>query len=420
MLPGNVENTMLDGTVVSRLRADIKDLFMVANIEVPRQADPTATGPTSGLGRYLRGRNNSGPSQGTVIFVGDLLQQDSEAVYDLIAERWRHHDYTPILRRYKGQIALIAQPGVIAPQPSNPWINFWLAVATVFSVSFTGAIYVCQCVPTTINEWLSGTPMMLAVMVILAAHEFGHYFAARYHKVAVTLPYFIPLPVTLVGTMGAVIQLRSPFKTKKQLFDIGVAGPLAGLIFAIPLILWAVAQSPVQPITREAGSALEGNSIFYLLTKYITHGQLLPHFEAYSNLRFWQEFALLLGGVIPAGGGVDIFIDSVALAAWFGLIVTALNLLPVGQLDGGHVIYCLLGDKAKQLGMAIIIVMLFAGIFVWTGWLIWAFITFFLIGPGHPPPLNDLVDLDPIRKSLAYAMIVIFIILFMPSPFQAL
>lgn len=421
MTSGNVENTMLDGVLVSRLRAAIEDLFMVSDIEVPRrQADPTGAGPIPGLGRYVRGRADAGPPQGTVIFVGNLLGQDSEVAYDLIAERWRNHDYTPLLRRYKGQVALIAQPGVIVPQPSNPWINVILAIATVFSVSFTGALYECQCTPTTIADWLSGVPMMLAVMVILAAHEFGHYFAARYHKVAVTLPYFIPLPVTLVGTMGAVIQLRSPFKTKKQLFDIGVAGPLAGLIFAIPLIFWAVAHSPVQSITREAGSALEGNSIFYLLVKYVAYGQLLPRFDAYTDLPFWQEFALLLGGVIPPGGGIDIFIDSVALAAWFGLIVTALNLLPVGQLDGGHVIYCLLGDKARQLGLAIIILMLFAGIFVWTGWLIWAFITFFLIGPGHPPPLNDLVDLDPARKVLAYAMIVIFLVLFMPSPFQPL
>ena len=358
--------------------------------------------------------------QGVILFVGELLRQDSEAVYDLIAERWQAHHYTPLLRRYKGQVALIAQPGVVVPKPSNSLINVILAVATVLSVSFTGAIYECQCIPSTPTDWLYGVPMMLAVMVILAAHEFGHYFAARFHKVAVTLPYFIPLPLTLVGTLGAVIQLRSPFKTKKQLFDIGVAGPIGGLIFAIPLVFWAVANSPVQRITREAGSALEGNSVFYLLVKYIIHGRLLPHFEAYGDLSFGREFLLLLGGVIPAGGGVDIFIDSVGLAAWFGLIVTALNLLPIGQLDGGHVSYCILGDKARTLGMVVIIIMLFAGAFLWSGWFIWAFITFFLIGPNHPPPLNDLVDLDPFRKTLAYAMIVVFLVLFMPSPFQPL
>ncbi len=162
------------------------------------------------------------------------------------------------------------------------------------------------------------------------------------------------------------------------------------------------------------------NSIFYLLVKYIVHGQFLPHFDAYSNLPFGREFLLLLTGIIPAGGGIDIFIDSVGLAAWFGLIITALNLLPVGQLDGGHVSYCLLGEKARSFGLAIIVALVFAGIVLWTGWLIWAFITFFLIGPGHPPPLNDLVELGPGRKMLAYFMIVIFVILFMPTPFQVL
>ncbi len=420
MSEGYFDNLMLDGPLVSRLRADIEDVFSVTDIEVPRQMDDQSVRMLSTLFRRQPGEASDEDSRGVFIFVGDLLRQDSEDVYDTIAERWRAHNYTPLLRHYEGQVALIAQPGVIKPKPSNPWINVALAVATIFSVTFTGAIYECQCLPATPAEWLTGVPMMLAIMIILAAHEFGHYFAARYHQVAVTLPYFIPLPVTLVGTMGAVIQLRSPFKTKKQLFDIGVAGPIGGLIFAMPLVIWAVANSPVQAISREPGSALEGNSIFYLLVKYLAHGQLLPSFDAYAELSFGQEFLYLLTGIIPAGGGIDIFIDSVALAAWFGLIVTALNLLPIGQLDGGHVVYCLLGDKARTLGMAIIVVMLFAGFFLWTGWLIWAFITFFLIGPAHPPPLNDLAELDPARKLLAYAMIFIFVILFMPSPFQVL
>lgn len=399
MTSGPPENIILDGNLLGKLRAEIEDVFAVTSIETPRNAP-----------------------QGTILFLGDLLMADSEAAYDRIAERWRAYQYTPMLRRQQGQIALIAQPGVITPKPSNPWINLGLAIITIISILFTGAVYECQgCVPSTLAQWLGGLPMMLAMMGILLAHEFGHYFAARYHKIAVTLPYFIPLPaISPVGTMGAYIQLRAPFKTKKQLFDIGVAGPLGGLIVALPLIFWGVAHSTVTEISRGAG-ALEGNSVFYLFLKYLLHGQLLPSFEQYTNFSFWREFFYLLAGAVPAqGGGHDIFIDSFAFAAWFGLFVTAMNLIPVGQLDGGHVIYCILGENARWLGRALVGFMVIMGIFWWSGWLFWAMLVFWIIGTGHPPPLNDLVELGWPRRLLAYVMIFIFIILFMPNPLQPL
>ncbi|GAB4434983.1 MAG: site-2 protease family protein [Anaerolineae bacterium] len=394
------ENYILDGQLVAELQTSISDLFYVDRLETPRPAP-----------------------QGTVIFIGHLLMQDSEAAYDIIAERWRRLEYTPLLRHHQNQVALEARPGIIVPTPPNPWINFGLAVATIASVWLTGSVYECQCMPVTPAHWLAGLPMMLAMMAILAAHEFGHYFAAKFHRVHVTLPYFIPLPViSPVGTLGAFIQLRSPFKTKRQLFDIGIAGPIAGLVFAIPLIFWGVANSNVHELTREpaGASVLEGNSIFYLGVKYLIHGQLLPSFDAYANLPAAQEFLLLLAGSIPAGGGSDILISSVAFAAWFGLFVTAMNLLPVGQLDGGHVVYSLIGDKARLLGMVLVGIMVAAGIFWWTGWLVWAFLTFFIIGVNHPPPLNDLVPLDTGRKIIAWVMIAFFVILFMPNPLQPL
>ena len=417
----DIEHRISDEPLISRLSTDLQDVFTIARVEILRQ--PAPRGTRIGLG----GRNKSQADasaeadQETVMFVGRLLRQDSETVYDLIAERWRAHNHTPLLRHYQGQIALIAQPGIVSPKPGNPWINLALALVTIVSVQFSGATYACQCVPDSLRDWLLGIPMMLAMMGILMAHEFGHYFAARYHRVAVTLPYFIPLPfISPVGTLGAVIQLRSPFKTKRQLFDIGIAGPLAGLILAVPLIFWGVADSTVNELTRGPNFVLEGNSIFYLFVKYFVHGQLLPNFDAYANLPFWQEFFLVLTGLIPAGGGTDILINSIAFAAWFGLFVTAMNLLPIGQLDGGHVSYCLLGDRARWMGMALIGLMVLAGIFLWAGWLLWALLTFFIIGPNHPPPLNDLVGLDPVRKTIAYVMIVLFIVLFMPNPLQVI
>ena len=413
------ENIVLNGNLVSKLRADIEDVFEVVSVETPRHLPQTTIWPWQ---RASRDSEAGRSGQGVIFFIGNLLRQDSEAVYDLIAERWQAHHYTPMLRRHQDQIALIAWPGVVSPKPRNPWINLGLAIVTIFSVLLTGAIQECNgCFPTTLADWLGGLPMMLALMVILLAHEFGHYFAARYHKVAVTLPYFIPLPViSPVGTLGAFIQLRTPFKTKKELFDIGIAGPLGGLIFAIPLIFWGVAGSTVSEIVRGENNVLEGNSIFYLAVKYLMHGQLLPHFDHYANLPLWQEFVLMLGGILPPGGGSDILINSVAFAAWFGLFVTAMNLLPVGQLDGGHVIYCLLGEKARWLGLTLVGAMILAGFFWWPGWLVWALLVYFIIGPGHPPPLNDLVDLGLGRKILAYLMIIIFVVLFMPNPLQPL
>jgi membrane-associated protease RseP (regulator of RpoE activity) len=406
MPPNNNQNIILDGTLLSRLRNDVQDIFNVVDIQTPPLAP-----------------------QGTIFFLGDLLMQDSEAAYEVIAERWRVHDYTPMLRRHQGQIALIAQPGVVVPKPSNPWINLVLAIVTILSVLLTATLFACEGQPQTFAEllgqcftlssWQAGLPMMLTIMAVLLTHEFGHYFAARYHKVAVTLPYFIPLPfISPVGTLGAFIQLRSPFKTKKQLFDIGVAGPLGGLILAVPLVLWGLANSPVGALTRGAG-VLEGNSIFYLMAKYQVKGQLLPSFDQYSNLSFLHEFFLVLTGQVPNGGGIDISLNSVAFAAWFGLFVTAMNLLPVGQLDGGHVVYCLLGDRARWLGIGLIGAMVLAG-FWWPGWWLWALLVFFIIGPGHPPPLNDLVPLGLPRTVLAYIMVFLLIILFMPNPLQVL
>jgi hypothetical protein len=320
------ENIVLDGNLVSKLRADIEDVFDVVSVETPRHIlqRPIWSGRRSS-------KDSPQASQGVIYFVGNLLRQDSQTVYDLIAERWQAHNYTPMLRRYKEQIALIAWPGVVSPKPSNPWINFGLAIVTIFSVLLTGAIQECNgCFPTTLADWLGGLPMMLALMVILLAHEFGHYFAARYHKVAVTLPYFIPLPViSPVGTLGAFIQLRTPFKTKKELFDIGIAGPLGGLIFAIPLIFWGVAGSTVSEIVRGENNVLEGNSIFYLAVKYLMHGQLLPHFDRYADLPLWQEFVLMLGGILPPGGGSDIC-DGDEFAAGGASGWGARDLLPVG------------------------------------------------------------------------------------------
>jgi membrane-associated protease RseP (regulator of RpoE activity) len=245
---------------------------------------------------------------------------------------------------------------------------------------------------------LSGVPFAFTLLLILGTHEFGHYFAARHYQAAVTLPYFIPMPVLgLVGTMGAVIQLRSPIKNRKQLFDIGVAGPLAGLIVAIPFLVYGLSTSPVHTTPTEPGYIIwqEGNSLLYLGLKYLIHGQILPH------------------------AGLDVSMNSVTFAAWFGLLVTSLNLLPVGQLDGGHTAYALLGRRAWNLAALVIGGLVALGAVSWYGWFLWAFMVF-IFGWRHPPPLDDLTPLDQRRKVLGVVVLIIFILVFTPVPMKVI
>jgi membrane-associated protease RseP (regulator of RpoE activity) len=227
----------------------------------------------------------------------------------------------------------------------------------------------------------------------------GHYVAARLHRAAVTLPYFIPMPFGL-GTMGAVIRLKSPIKNRRQLFDIGVAGPLAGLTVAIPLLIVGLITSPVQHVGIPVPGSQEGNSILYALLKFLTKGQFLP------------------------GNGNDVMVNAIAFPAWFGLLVTMINLLPIGQLDGGHVLYSLFGRKQWQVATVSIFALIGLGIYLAyaTGeiinvWLLWAFLAQ-IFGLRHPPPLDDITPLDPRRRLIGLATIVIFVLIFTPIPFS--
>ena len=365
------DNVILDSSIVANLRQAAEDVFLASEVQIPPHAE-----------------------QGTIIFSGQLLRENSETAYDTIARRWQPWQYTPMLRwGQEEEVELVAQPGLIDPKPSNPLINLVLFLATLVSVLAVGALNEGA---DLLNDPLSftlGLPFAFSFLAILLAHEFGHYFAAKYHKVAVTLPYFIPFP-TIWGTFGAFIQLRSPTLNKRQLFDVGVAGPLAGLVVTVPVLFAGLMMSHTQPLPVGESYMLEGNSIFYWLSKYIVFHRVLP------------------------ADGVDVFLHPLAWAGWSGLLVTAFNLFPVGQLDGGHVAYVLFGKHAKRMGYVVVAAMVAVGFFFWQGWLFWALMIFLIIGTGHPPPLNELAPLGAKRKALGYAVIVIFALLFVPNPLQ--
>jgi len=274
---------------------------------------------------------------------------------------------------------------------------------------------------------LSGWPFALSMMGILFAHEMGHYVACRIYGVPATPPFFIPAPfLSPLGTLGAFIAMRGIPKNKRVLFDVGVAGPIAGLVVAIPVLFLGLSLSHLGTINHPPSGMsnfIEGNSLFYLFAKYVTFGKFLPepvNFGGLSPVVYWIRY-FLSGQPIPYGG-VDVVIHNVALAGWAGLLVTALNLVPVGTLDGGHVAYGLFGDKAKKIFPiaigVLVALMVLPGLLIPSGsfnfsWLLWVLILFWL-GNVRTQPLDDITELDPTRRAVGYTMLVAFILLFTP------
>lgn len=234
---------------------------------------------------------------------------------------------------------------------------------------------------------LQGLPFSLTLLLVLGAHELGHYVACWYHRVDASLPYFLPSPL-LIGTFGAFIKVRSPIYSLRSLFDIGVAGPIAGFLMLLPFLGWGLAHSKLLP-----GIATQGD---------ITFGT--PLLVRLAELAIWP-------GVNPQ----DLALHPVARGAWVGLFATALNLLPIGQLDGGHLLYSLNAARHRQVSRLCALVLIPMGYF-WLGWLCWGL--FFLLAPLRRPPIADHEPLDGSRKQLAVVAVLLLILCFMPIPLR--
>lgn len=364
------------------------------------------------------------------------LTQDSEKAWRWLSVELRQLGCTPLFREEDGGQVVIVAAGIVAPAPSRMWISFVLLALTLVSMMMSAGL----------NEWLSqqppavieqvggdvlsllvlgfqhmvlGWPFMLSMIAILGAHELGHYIAARIHNEPASPPYFIPFPLSPLGTMGAVINLKAPPANRRVLLDIGASGPIAGLVVAIPvLILGLYLSAPLHTLPADQVSGFEGNSILYVLLKWVVFGKWLPEPAAFGDLPGWLtmlRFYVL--GVFPAGGGTDVYLNQVAWAGWAGLLVTSLNLIPAGQLDGGHALYVLIGSRARRLVPVIVAVLVVMGFF-WLGWFLWAALVWFL-GRAHAEPLDQITQLDPVRRGIAVALLVTFVLVFMPVPFQA-
>jgi membrane-associated protease RseP (regulator of RpoE activity) len=367
------------------------------------------------------------PKKGYLVrYRGRFYTEDTATIYDKLQTDLKSLDITPLFRLENEQHAVILMQGVVKPKPSNVWVNVLLFVLTLFSVMLTGAIFSYdgpasgdqgQMILNLIKNIDNGIPFAASLLAILLAHEFGHYLAGRYHHTAVTLPYFLPFPLSYFGTMGAFIRLKEPPKNRRVLLDIGIAGPLAGLIVAIPIVLIGLYLSPVQqiPYSLPAGQGFEGNSVLYLILKYVVHGEWLPQPVTYAGIHpvlYWIRY-IFTGLPLPRGG-LDVTLHPIAWAGWAGLLVTALNLIPAGQLDGGHVLYVLFGKHAGRLLPFILIILVLLGV-VWNGWWLWALLIF-LLGRFYAEPLDQITPLDNNRKAVAILGLVIFLLVFTPVP----
>ncbi len=307
-----------------------------------------------------------------------------ERVYEQLEGRFRDLGYVLLLRKEgEDQIAL-GVPGELPKSAGRPWIAMGMFVLTVLSTLWVGSGYSGE--P---NNLLAGWPFAVSLLGILLAHEMGHYVVARWQKVPATLPYFIPFP-TILGTMGAVIQIKAPPRNRRALLALGAAGPLAGLVVAIPVLLLGLSQSSLGFIQPGPQYFQEGNSLLYAALKFLVFGRFLP------------------------ANGMYVMIGPVAFAGWAGLLVTGMNLIPAGQLDGGHIVYSLFGKQAKWLTWAVVGGLAALSI-LWQGWLLWVVLVL-LLGRVHSVPLDDVTELTPGQKALAIACMVIFVLVFIPIP----
>ena len=351
---------------------------------------PEVDGLKQEVGRLFQIHDITVINENQIQFRGRLLV-DSEVAYDRLYQRLQPFHFVPFFRRDGNDHVIVLARGELPKARARVGLALVLFLSTVLSVLFVG---IAQSDGRTWLEVALDAGFFTATLiVILAAHAFGHYIVSRYYNTPVSLPYFIPAPFFLFGTMGAVIRMVAPPRNRRQWLHIAAAGPLAGLLFAIPLTFIGLLLSPVEPLPPGGGYIMEGNSILYLLLKFVAFGRFLP-----SN-------------------GEDVFLHPMAWAGWGGLLVTAMNLIPAAQLDGGHVARALLGHKGgRWLTHGVIVGLLLLGI-VWQGWILWAAIIF-LFSRAEVEPLDDITEPTQADRILAAVMLLVFVLLFTPVPLK--
>lgn len=332
------------------------------------------------------------------VFRGNL-SLPAAAAYEKLRAAFRGRAVPMVREDERGGSAILLVPGgddeLHGEHPARPWVHWVLLGATLLTTTWAGAAHQGVDLLRQPARFAVGLPYAIGLMAILGVHELGHYFTARRHGMRVTPPYFIPVPSAL-GTFGAFIQMKSPAENRKALFDVAVAGPLAGLVIAVPALIIGLRSSvvltanPSAPTEHMMGVSAGSSVLFALLSK------------------------LALGSAITEGHTLRL--SPLAFAGWLGLLVTALNLLPIGQLDGGHMARAMFGGRVGHTISSVALWSLFLlAIFVWPGLLMWAIIVFFIAGRGASP-LEDVTPLASWRRRLGYFTFVILIGILLPLP----
>ena len=283
---------------------------------------------------------------------------------------------------------------VILRIPKIPMVHWILFLLTVFTTLLAGAIMEGAQILDNPLDLIKGVPFSFTLMFILGTHEFGHYYYAQKHKVDASLPFFIPAPpfLFLIGTFGAFIKIKSPIYRKDALLQIGAAGPIAGFIIAVPALIIGLFLSDIVEKSDIQGALILGDSILMKILTWVTHPELME--------------------------SQDIMLHPIAFAGWIGLLVTMLNLLPIGQLDGGHVAYAMLGEKQKLIGQAAFILLVPLS-FLSMNWLVWGLLLLLLMRTVKHPPIHDIhIPLSESDKRIGYICLLIFILCFIPAPFK--
>ena len=328
---------------------------------------------------------------------GDLLVPPRQAL-PVLEERFKPYGYTPFIGRERDMVWVQALPLGLAPPRSRPLVHLLLFLLTVVS-TWAAGMFLAGAIPYYTfhplrqpGRLVEGLPFAATLLAILVTHEFGHYFAGRAYGAAMSLPYFIPAPppLFLFGTLGAIIRMRSPGRDRNALFDIAVAGPLAGLAVALPALWLGLSWSRVASVPP---------------------GETL----AFGESLLMRFFVWMAFGSIPEG--MDVFVHPVALGAWAGCFVTALNLIPVGQLDGGRVAYALFGRRHKDVAIGAFVGLVALAAAAQTPfWLVFAGLVLFMVGLYQVPPLDDLTALTPERYALGFVCLVLLVLLIPPVP----
>ena len=338
----------------------------------------------------------------TVAFFCRIDDSTFEEKFDSLRKSLLKDGYIPMFRYESGEhiIYIIQKP---KKKEKSILINVLLLIATIITTILTGSILnmgfsdvwsIANVIDILdIDNLLSGALFFaFPLMSILFIHEMGHYFTSKIHGIRASLPFFLPIPPILpgfnIGTFGALISSSDPMPNKKALFDVGISGPAAGFIIAIPVTAIGIATSEIVPIPSfESGDIILGSSLLFILITNLIH-------------------------TIPEGFTLNL--NSIAFAGWIGLLITSINLLPAGQLDGGHIFRSVLGEKQKYAGWIAVFIMIF------TGWAFFAIIIVFLMGMMHPPPLNDYTKLDVKRKLFFIVALSILLLCFIPYPISSI